>query len=152
MVARENGRYLPAEVRTGREAGGRTEILSGLAAGEKVVASGQFLIDSEASLAGAGATGASPPAPSAKAPAAHVHEPAPAALHRAQGRVEQVAAGSVTLSHDPIPSLGWPAMTMAFPLARPGLAAGLQPGDRIAFSVEETAEGPLVRELSKAGA
>lgn len=163
MVARDGGRYLPAEVRTGREAGGRTEILSGLAEGEKVVASGQFLIDSEASLAGvtprpavapppvAPAPAASPPDPSAKAPAAHVHEPAPAALHRAQGRVEQVAAGSVTLSHDPIPSLGWPAMTMAFPLARPGLAAGLQPGDRIAFSVEETAQGPLVRELSKGG-
>jgi Cu(I)/Ag(I) efflux system membrane fusion protein len=30
-----------------------TEILSGLSGGEKVVASGQFLIDSEANLSGA---------------------------------------------------------------------------------------------------
>lgn len=52
MLAAANGRYQPAEVRTGREGGGQTEILEGLAAGEKVVASGQFLLDSEASLTG----------------------------------------------------------------------------------------------------
>jgi Cu(I)/Ag(I) efflux system membrane fusion protein len=52
MLATGNGRYQPAEVRTGREGGGKTEILEGLAVGEKVVASGQFLLDSEASLTG----------------------------------------------------------------------------------------------------
>ena len=52
MLATGNGRYQPAEVRTGRESGGQTEILEGLAVGEKVVASGQFLLDSEASLSG----------------------------------------------------------------------------------------------------
>jgi len=52
MLALDGGRYQPAEVRTGREAGGKTEILAGLDEGEKVVASGQFLIDSEASLSG----------------------------------------------------------------------------------------------------
>ena len=52
MLAEDKGRYRPAEVKAGREAGGSTEILAGLAAGEKVVASGQFLLDSEASLTG----------------------------------------------------------------------------------------------------
>src|SRR3546814_6375854 len=52
MLALGSGRYQPAEVRTGREANGETEILAGLREGEKVVASGQFLIDSEASLSG----------------------------------------------------------------------------------------------------
>jgi Cu(I)/Ag(I) efflux system membrane fusion protein len=52
MLATGDGRYHPAEVRIGREAGGQTEILAGLAEGEKVVASGQFLLDSEASLTG----------------------------------------------------------------------------------------------------
>ena len=52
MLANKDGRYQPAEVRTGREGGGQTEILAGLATGEKVVASGQFLLDSEASLTG----------------------------------------------------------------------------------------------------
>jgi membrane fusion protein, copper/silver efflux system len=52
MLATGSGRYRPAEVRAGREGGGQTEILEGLTAGEKVVASGQFLLDSEASLTG----------------------------------------------------------------------------------------------------
>lgn len=52
MLALADGRYRPAEVRTGREGGGKTEIVAGLAPGEKVVASGEFLLDSEASLTG----------------------------------------------------------------------------------------------------
>ena len=52
MLADRKGHYRPAEVRTGAEAGGKTEILAGLNDGEKVVASGQFLLDSEASLTG----------------------------------------------------------------------------------------------------
>lgn len=52
MLSDGKGRFRPAEVRIGREASGQTEILAGLAAGEKVVASGQFLLDSEASLTG----------------------------------------------------------------------------------------------------
>ena len=52
MLATGDGRYHPAEVQIGRESGGRSEILAGLAEGEKVVASGQFLLDSEASLTG----------------------------------------------------------------------------------------------------
>ena len=52
MLAMSDGRYHPAEIRTGREGGGQTEIIEGLAVGEEVVASGQFLLDSEASLTG----------------------------------------------------------------------------------------------------
>ena len=52
MLALERGRYQPAEVQLGREAGGQTEVIAGLAAGERVITSGQFLIDSEASLSG----------------------------------------------------------------------------------------------------
>lgn len=53
IVAREAGRFEPVRVRTGRSGGGRTEILAGLKGGERIVVSGQFLIDSEASLSGA---------------------------------------------------------------------------------------------------
>ena len=53
IVLGESGRFAPRVVRTGQSAGGMTEILSGLSGGEKVVASGQFLIDSEANLSGA---------------------------------------------------------------------------------------------------
>lgn len=45
-----DGRFRPAEVISGVQAGDRVEIIEGLEAGERVVTSGQFLIDSEASL------------------------------------------------------------------------------------------------------
>src|SRR5882724_4865560 len=52
IVAADANRFEPTEVRIGAEAGGRTVILGGLKEGQDVVASGQFLIDSEASLRG----------------------------------------------------------------------------------------------------
>jgi membrane fusion protein, copper/silver efflux system len=52
MLAEENGRFRPAEVEAGIESGGQTEIKRGLQAGQRVVVSSQFLIDSEASLKG----------------------------------------------------------------------------------------------------
>ena len=52
MVVVAGGRYRPVEVELGREGGGKTQILAGLSQGQKVVASGQFLLDSEASLSG----------------------------------------------------------------------------------------------------
>lgn len=53
VIVLRNDRFVPVAVRTGRSAGGKTEILAGLSPGERVVASGQFLIDSEANLTGA---------------------------------------------------------------------------------------------------
>lgn len=52
MTAQANGKFLPVDVETGAEANGLTEIRSGLALGQRVVVSGQFLVDSEASLRG----------------------------------------------------------------------------------------------------
>ncbi len=52
IVADDNNRFRPVEIKPGREGGGKTEILDGLKAGERVVVSGQFMIDSEASLKG----------------------------------------------------------------------------------------------------
>ncbi|MES2153031.1 MAG: efflux RND transporter periplasmic adaptor subunit [Pseudomonadota bacterium] len=52
MLAEGEGRFVPVEVETGAEANGQTEVRHGLAAGQKVAVSGQFLIDSEASLKG----------------------------------------------------------------------------------------------------
>jgi Cu(I)/Ag(I) efflux system membrane fusion protein len=53
IVADDENHFHPALVRVGAEYGGKSEILEGLAVGQHVVASGQFLIDSEASLRGA---------------------------------------------------------------------------------------------------
>jgi Cu(I)/Ag(I) efflux system membrane fusion protein len=50
IVAREQGGFDVVEVKVGAERGGVTTILSGLEADQSIVLSGQFLIDSEASL------------------------------------------------------------------------------------------------------
>jgi Cu(I)/Ag(I) efflux system membrane fusion protein len=50
IAARENGGFDVVNVSTGGEQDGRTVILSGLTEGQSIVVSGQFLIDSEASL------------------------------------------------------------------------------------------------------
>ncbi|MBI2969966.1 MAG: efflux RND transporter periplasmic adaptor subunit [Gammaproteobacteria bacterium] len=50
VLALGSGRFAPRDVVTGVESGERVEILEGLAEGEDVVVSAQFLLDSEASL------------------------------------------------------------------------------------------------------
>jgi Cu(I)/Ag(I) efflux system membrane fusion protein len=50
IVADDATHFRPAVVRVGAERGDRSEILEGIQVGQNVVASGQFLIDSEANL------------------------------------------------------------------------------------------------------
>jgi Cu(I)/Ag(I) efflux system membrane fusion protein len=122
MLAEGEGRYRPVAVKTGLEHQGQTEVLEGLAAGQRVVLSGQFLIDSEASLRGVEARLNQQATPA----------PAPAhATHRTPARIEAIDGDTVTLDHPPIPALKWPQMVMDFKLPpatqRPqGLAAGQQ--------------------------
>ena len=52
MLAEDKGKFRPVEVEIGIESNGQTEIKRGLQAGQRVVVSSQFLIDSEASLKG----------------------------------------------------------------------------------------------------
>jgi Cu(I)/Ag(I) efflux system membrane fusion protein/cobalt-zinc-cadmium efflux system membrane fusion protein len=50
LVALEGGRFEPREVRLGAQAGDEFEVLEGLAEGDRVVTSAQFLINSESNL------------------------------------------------------------------------------------------------------
>ena len=52
LLAGKEGRFAPVEVILGQESNGKVAILSGLKEGDSIVESGQFLIDSEASLKG----------------------------------------------------------------------------------------------------
>ncbi len=141
MVAEDGGRFAPVDVETGLETGGRTEIRRGLKAGQRVVVSSQFLIDSEASLKGVEARLNKQPAPTAANTAQR---------HSGQGLVESLDRESVTLSHGPIPSVGMGAMTMEFKLPPPDrLPRGLAEGDRVDFEfyVDPT-DGPTVTTLT----
>lgn len=50
IVRKDNGSFEPRDVQLGVDLGDNVEVLQGLAEGDQVVASGQFLIDSEARL------------------------------------------------------------------------------------------------------
>jgi RND family efflux transporter MFP subunit len=55
FVDRGNGYFEPRQVKTGDRNGNRIQILSGLSGGERVVTSGNFLVDSESQLKAAAA-------------------------------------------------------------------------------------------------
>ncbi|MDP3857728.1 MAG: efflux RND transporter periplasmic adaptor subunit [Stagnimonas sp.] len=134
MVAEDSGKFRPVEVQAGIESGGQTEIKRGLQAGQKVVVSSQFLIDSEASLKGVEARLNDAPKPTAANTAPR---------HEGEAKIEAIGPDTLTLSHGPIPSLKWGPMTMDFKRPPPSaLPRNLEVGDRITFEFYMGTEGP----------
>jgi len=122
MLAQSDGRFTPVDVEVGIEDNGQSEIRKGLQPGQKVVVSGQFLLDSEASLKAsttrmAEMPGAQPPA---------------AATHRGEGQIESIGEDEVMISHGPIPSMQWGPMTMGFKTPS-GPPAGISAGQSVNF-------------------
>lgn len=138
MLAEGEGRYRPVEVRLGQESTEKAEIVEGLEEGQQVVASGQFLLDSEASLRGILAQ-------TLDSPESNPMQ----ALHEAQGKVVEIDNGTVTLAHGPFKTLGMPGMTMSFPVADPALLQAIQAGDSVRFGVRETDDGLRIEQLQK---
>ena len=62
-------------------------------------------------------------------------------------RKVDAAEGRVTLQHDPIAALGWPAMTMAFNVKDRKLLAGLAPGRKVRFAFEQQGAGYVITAL-----
>ena len=48
---------------------------------------------------------------------------------------------TVNLSHEPIPSVGWPAMTMDLPVTPPVDLSTVRPGRRVTFTLRRGADG-----------
>jgi Cu(I)/Ag(I) efflux system membrane fusion protein len=130
VVALGDGKFRAAQVEVGTEVGGQSEIVKGLAAGDKVVLSGQFLIDSEASLSGtiARLEGAE------EKPASPANQ---AALHKGRGTVTELDAkeGRVEIDHEPIPAMQWPRMKMGFRVENKNQLAAFKKGDRVEFEL-----------------
>jgi len=91
-----------------------------------------FLIDAESNLKAA--------------LAAFVAPQAAAKVYEATGRIESIdlSSNSVSMTHDPIPDLQWPAMTMDFGLDNPEVTAGILPGEPIWFAFEDRGDGEFV--------
>lgn len=153
IVQESEGRYRAQEVRLGLLSASRAEIVEGLSAGDRVVSSGQFLIDSEASLRGSIGR-LMPVAASGDGHAGHAMsgdalsgdtQLAQAASdgHAAEGVVKQVDVtnGKVIISHGPVATLKWPPMTMGFSVADGKILQKLKAGQKIDFVFVETDDG-----------
>jgi Cu(I)/Ag(I) efflux system membrane fusion protein len=145
LVRRDDGSFESRDVSLGQEMGEDLEITQGLIDGEVVVASGQFLIDSEARLRSV-TQSMRAPSPQGASAAASTPMAAASAAHIGEGKVESVDAESMTISHGPVASLKWPAMTMGFGKPDPKAFAGVEPGDTVRF--EFTEGGPTGYQLS----
>lgn len=68
----------------------------------------------------------------------------------AAGEVTAIEGDQVTIAHGPVDGLGWPAMTMTFQAGSPGIANGLNVGDRVSFEFKEFSGSYTLTSMSKA--
>jgi len=66
--------------------------------------------------------------------------------HKGVGEVKDVntADGVVTLVHEPIKSLNWPAMTMGFKVKDKSLMDKIKPGDKVEFTLVQVGKEYLI--------
>lgn len=142
-IVKEEGGFRPVQVETGRQVDGKTEILQGLHDGDLVVSSGQFLIDSEASLSGVLDRLSQQPEAQADMHQSMSHDTDVNKLIKGVGKVKAIdlTANEVTLAHDPIPEIEWPSMTMAFQVQDVELLNKVQVGDQVDFSFRIVNDG-----------
>jgi Cu(I)/Ag(I) efflux system membrane fusion protein len=148
LVQLAAGRFEPRSVLLGERSDDYVVVREGLKEGELVVTAANFLIDAEsnlkAAIGGFGSASNSAPAPVEIAQAAT--KTIASAGHRADGVVDSVDAKeqTVSISHGPVASLKWPAMTMEFKVANATLLNGLKPGTRLSFEFVERQSGEWV--------
>lgn len=155
IIAQGNGRYEQREVVSGMESGDWIEIISGLREGERVVTSSQFLIDSEASMKASlmRMSSVDQPPEQMKPEEMKMETPTETMTAKGTGTVVDVMVnhGMLTLEHDPIDSLGWPAMTMDFTVQDGVSLEGLGKGDAVEFELVKKEGQYLVRSIKKQG-
>lgn len=149
ILRKAGGAFEPRDVQLGADEGDVVEIFSGLAEGDEVVASGQFLIDSEANLRSATGNLASASS-SAATLASSLAMGIP--VHEGRGKVESVDARAITISHGPIATLNWPAMTMGFGKPTSQSFAAVKAGDTIRFRFRKADAGFELVTVDREGA
>lgn len=143
ILDRGEGRFTPRVVRAGIEVGDWIEIIEGVREGDSVVMSGQFLIDSEASL---------------KASILRLSDASSSLTEEVMeqpitgtGMVKGLMPGEnkINLQHEPLPAIGWPSMTMDFDLD-PGVSTeGLKMEDPVMFELKQTDKGYVISGIHK---
>ncbi|HEO1794097.1 TPA: efflux RND transporter periplasmic adaptor subunit [Acinetobacter baumannii] len=141
IAAHEQGRFEPVVVQLGQSDGNKIAVLQGLKAGQKVVISGQFLIDSEANLQGVlDKLNTGQPIASSQT--------IKRSTYQGLGKVEKVTNQDITISHQAIPELGWGAMTMIFKQPVQPFTQ-IQQGDQVSFSFTKVGDAYVISDISK---
>jgi Cu(I)/Ag(I) efflux system membrane fusion protein len=140
VVALGNGNFTVHEVMSGIESGNWVEIIAGLEVGDEVVTSAQFLIDSEASLAGS----------IQRLDASRMtdnKDEQQTVFGNGIVKAVDVKARRIRVSHGPIQALGWAPMTMEFDVL-PGVdLETVNIGQSIHFSLGQSEVGDYVIEV-----
>jgi Cu(I)/Ag(I) efflux system membrane fusion protein len=139
LIQKAAGRFEPREVKLGARSDDYVEVREGVAEGDMVVVAANFLIDAESNLKAA--LGGLMPADAAPATSGKN-----AVSHTATGTLEAIdlKGGLVTMTHGPVASLKWPAMTMDFILANPSLVDKVKAGSAIDIEFVERKPGEWV--------
>lgn len=145
LLAQGNGHFKPVEVSAGQTQDGWVEIKSGLSSGQQVVTSGQFLIDSEASLQSA--LPQMDDLPETPDPVMDNSTATPVDIYSVQGEVNAINGATITLSHGPIAALKWGAMTMDFLLPPGDLSPEIRVGSQVNFTFTLNDEGAQIRHI-----
>lgn len=135
IVEVDKGKFDAREVRVGIESGDRIEIVDGLKINEKVVVSGQFLLDSEASLKASFTRMADAEETSSKLDMVRDVETTDSASGLGTVLSLNLQNQEIKLHHQPIPALGWMEMEMMFPLDADAKAVSV--GDKVSFELEK---------------
>jgi Cu(I)/Ag(I) efflux system membrane fusion protein len=144
VLALGEGRFASQKVESGIESGDWVEILDGIVAGDKVVVSGQFLIDSEANLKASMARMTDPETETDPGESMNT-----AKMTTATGEIRAIMPeeGKINLAHEAIPALDWPAMQMDFKLKEGVALENLKAGDKVEFMLMESDDGFRITEI-----
>jgi len=144
IIALGDGRFDARIVRSGIESGEYVEILEGLDENESVVTSGQFLIDSEASMRAS--LNRMSEADSDESPAETV-DSSKAVSGNGVIKAINTTDNTLNLQHEPIDELGWPAMTMDFSVMADVDLSALSLDQTIMFQLEKHGDSYMITSL-----
>ena len=155
IVSIGNGRFQPRDVIAGIESGEFVEIIKGLNVGDNIVTSGQFLIDSEASLkASIARMSSANDSMSGRASSGLTDVKADMVKSKkilGTGTLKKImpAENKINMAHDPIPALDWPDMVMDFGTKDNVSLNGLNIDDKVEFELEKSESGYVIKSISK---
>jgi len=146
-----DGRFVPRKVTAGMESGGHIEIIKGLREGEKVVLSGHFLIDSEASLKASLMRMTEVSSDKEMSMSSDMKKDDNSQMIMGNGVIKKLMPDEHKLNmyHEPIEAIGWQSMTMDFSFKHGVDVNDLKPEDAVIFHLEKAADGYVITSISK---